>query len=532
MPEVRLPQTRGRGDAREGEIMTQQLSPDLLGSVVKRYREQDLQLSQADLAWLAGVSRGTISNLETGRVNPDERTWHRIRTALALPQTALRADGTDGAARPIMPEDAVQGIITAILAIRDRNPEVGRSAADRWRRLVGKLTFDDGQGWPEANAEIAWLARDVARMAPPGKIQSIHDALRNWGWAAGDQISIAAPTQPTQPPQAESESLHQMREQFSALTSSVNDMAAQIRTYREETQGFGRLPPRVQDLLAKGLVVDYEINNLETVPGVSTVSIIIINEEGSPPTQRNDIRRATHRWTTILKIAVYIVEHLAPNREPREIINAIEYGLRAQASTEVDKLRQQARGGQTVAMYSLGKLLRRSGRPDEAEVWLRRAADVGHPGAQFNLGKLVEESGRPDEAEGWLRRAADADHPDAPFSLWKLNIENGRPREAEVWLRRAADAGHRDAMFSLWKLKQENGGAGEAEVWLRRAADAGHPRAQFILGNLVRESGKSQEAVDLLRRAAEAGDSGAMSTVEIMLYERRLQMGSVSRMAE
>lgn len=80
---------------REGDVVTQLPSPDLLGSVVKRYREQEFQLTQSDFAWLAGVSRGTIYNLETGKGTPDERTWYRIRTAVALPSASL-AQARDG----------------------------------------------------------------------------------------------------------------------------------------------------------------------------------------------------------------------------------------------------------------------------------------------------------------------------------------------------------------------------------------------------------------------------------------------------
>ena len=507
--------------------MTQQPPPDLLGSVVKRYREQDLQLSQVDLAWLAAVSRGTISNLETGRVTPDERTWHRIRTAMALPPTAIGRSGTGTVPRPVIAADAVQGIVAAILAIRDRDPEIGRSAAERWRRLVGRLSHDDGQGWPEANSELTWLARDIALMAPPGKLPVIHNALRDRGWLSANQVStIAVTASPSQ------EAPPRVQERFSELTSSVNDIAAQLRAYRDEAQGFERLPARVQDLLIQGLVADYDINIPETMPGISIVSLIVINENELSPARRKDVREATHRWSSILNLARYIMERLAPDRDPREIIHAVEYGLRMQASTELDKLRQQARGGHTAAMYNLGKLLRKTGRLDEAEVWLRRAADGGHPGALFNLGMLVDESGRPDEAELWLRRAAEAGHTEALVSLWKLHLENGRPQDAEVWLRRAGEAGHRDAMFSIWKLEQESGRAEEANVWLRRAAEAGHPRALFTLGNQVRENGRAEEAVKLLRRAAEAGHSGAMSTFEIMLYERRQQMGSAGRAAE
>lgn len=510
-------QWRGEGDA----MMPQPL-PDPLGSIVKRYREQDLQLSQTDLAWLADVSRGTISNLETGKVTPDERTWYRIRTALALPRISPDEIRSGAVPRPVIPVDAVQGILAAILGIRSRNPEVGQTVVTRWRRLVGKLTHDDGRLWPEMNSELTWLGRDVALMAPPEKIPAIHNALQGWGWVSGQHIQTELTA-----PSTSAESLDQVQQLVDTLTSSVDDMAAQLRVFRDVSQGFERLPAGIKDLLARGLVVDYDINYPEKVPGVSIIGLVIVNEDASAQALRKDVRDASRRWSTILKVAKYIYENLASDRDPQDIVDAVGYGLRAQDSGETDELRRGAGRGDPVAMYRLGKLLKKSGRIDEAEHWFRRAADDDHPGALFNLGKLFQERGQRDKAEVWFRRAAEAGHPDALFSLWRLVQESGRKEEAERWLRRAADAGHPDALFSLAKLVQESGRTDDANHWLRLAADAGHRDALYSLGKLVQESGQTDEAERFLRRAAAAGHSGALNSFEIMLYEKR-QAGSAS----
>jgi TPR repeat protein len=47
---------------------------------------------------------------------------------------------------------------------------------------------------------------------------------------------------------------------------------------------------------------------------------------------------------------------------------------------------------------------------DEAEPWLRKAADAGRHEAELNLGLLLDEQGRTEEAEQWYQRAADASH--------------------------------------------------------------------------------------------------------------------------
>jgi len=454
--------TAAKGWHSEGEraAMTQGPLPDLLGSMVKRYREQDLQLSQADLAWLAAVSRGTISNVETGKVTPDERTWHRIRTALALADTSAEEIRGGVGVRPVISADAVQGIVAAILAIRSRNRTFGEMAARRWRELVGRLTHGDTPPWPVMNSELAWLARDVIPMAPPESIPTIHSALRDWGWVSGDYLPLERGA-----PQSAVDSHAQAQAPFDALTSLVNDIAAQLRDIDGKVQGFGRLPADVQELLTRGLVVGYEIDHPAGVPGAAIIDFVVVDEAESL-SSRKEAHDAMQRWSTIFMTARHIFDTLAPDRDPRDILDAVKYALRTQATSEADKVREKARLGHPEAMYDLGKRLRKSGRPDEAEHWLRRAAEAGHPGAWFNLARLLQESERPDEAKRWLERAADAGNSDALFHLAELKQQRGRTEEADRLLRRAAEAGHSGAI-----------GREEIKLYERQQSRRRHPPA-------------------------------------------------------
>ena len=161
---------------------TQPPYPDPLGALVKRIREQELQLSQADLAWLAKVSRGTISNLETGRVTPDARTWHRIRTALALPPVIWARPVAGFAAQTMLTADAVQGIVGAVVALREYNPDAGRKAADRWCQLVVQLTGGNPPAGHALAGELNLIADEIVPLVPPARLPVIYDALRSWGW--------------------------------------------------------------------------------------------------------------------------------------------------------------------------------------------------------------------------------------------------------------------------------------------------------------------------------------------------------------
>ena len=299
-----------------------------------------------------------------------------------------------------------------------------------------------------------------------------------------------------------------------------------MQSQRDAAQVLERLPPRVQDLLARGRVVDDEIRDTGQSPEISVVARGVVSREAAPHAAGTDFVAATQRWSSILQVAKYLVENLPPSREPREIIGAVQHVLRAQAPTEIDELYQKARDGQPVAMFELSRLLQKRGQPETAENWLRRSADAGYPGGLFTLGKRAWEEGRFGQAELWLRKAADTKHPDALYYLWRLCQDTGRLEEAELWLRRAAESDHGEAMFILWQQERDNGRLAEAEMWLHRAGDAGHPPAQRILAQRVSADGRPDEAAHLLRRAAAAGDTGAWSAYEVLHYEQWLQQGT------
>jgi TPR repeat protein/DNA-binding XRE family transcriptional regulator len=501
---------------------SQQPSPDTLGALVRRIRENELLLSQSDLAWLAGVSRGTISNLETGRVTPDARTWHRIRTALALPPVPLD-QGWDGIPLPlVIPADAVQGILDAILAIRNRDAELGRRAAERWRRLVVQLTREDGPVRPVTGAELTWLANDVAPAAHPDKMPAVYAVLRAWGWVPD---TASANTELAPRSQTQTGGFRQVQE----LVSTVSGVADQLRGNQDRMQLFDRLPERVRDPIAHGFVISSDVTTPQTSPEISIINLIVMHESDSSLAAQHESHDAALRWSTILAVATHIVEQQAPDLSPKEIIKALKAGLDAQSPADVRELLPQASVGDPPAMYRLARLLKQNGRLDESERWLRSAAEAGHPGALYTLGMLAFEQGRHRESELWLRGAADAGHADAMYSLWILLREEDR-LTATAWLRKAADAGNRDAMYALWTLHQGRDER-EAERWLRRAANNGHRQALVDLSRLAAERGAEDDAVRWLRRAAEEGDSSAMNQYELMLFEKRRRERGAARHA-
>jgi DNA-binding XRE family transcriptional regulator len=293
-------------------------SPGLAGGLIKRFREEDLQLSQVDLAWLADVSRGTVSNVETGRVTPDERTWQRIRTAMGWARIAIGEVRQRAEAPLLMPADAVQAIIGAILAIRNQDPEAGSQAAERWRHLVSGLTKDGGRPGTDISADLAWLADDVAQKASPERLPAIHRALQAHGWEQAAAIPAgpgdSAPDAPG------------LQTAIAPLTQAVSELTAQVRSLRDQTRGFDRLPFGVRDLLHEGTVLDSGIQPADT-PGVTIVELIVLDDQEAGLISGPRLVDTRRRWGTILMVAKYIAQELAPDRDPEEILEALEDSL-------------------------------------------------------------------------------------------------------------------------------------------------------------------------------------------------------------
>ena len=80
-------------------------------------------------------------------------------------------------------------------------------------------------------------------------------------------------------------------------------------------------------------------------------------------------------------------------------------GIPGPSDISESDLREAAASGDVFAAYSLGNFYANHD-PDQAEHWLRIAADDGYTPAAFQLGVHLNNRGDPDQAEYWLRLAA------------------------------------------------------------------------------------------------------------------------------
>jgi TPR repeat protein len=196
-------------------------------------------------------------------------------------------------------------------------------------------------------------------------------------------------------------------------------------------------------------------------------------------------------------------------------------------------LRQRASEGDAEAMNTLGNVLHRARRMQEAETWYRKAAEQGYPAAMTNLGALLGDEKRTAEAEAWYRRAVGFGDLAAMFNLGELREEAGDEAEAESWYLRAADGlrpkdreaariGRREdarisigqpmhtaatmAMTALASLYERQGRPDDAFAWYTKAADLDDPDAMTGLAAFLDNNGQPERAAKWRQRAAERGD--------------------------
>lgn len=118
------------------------------------------------------------------------------------------------------------------------------------------------------------------------------------------------------------------------------------------------------------------------------------------------------------------------------------------------------------------------------------AAEQGHVDAQYMLGLCHLASREPNDAIIWLLKAAENDHAEAQFQLGKLYYKGkGIARNyqnAAEWYHQAANQGHTDAQYELGLCYDAGEGVNHDPVkavsWLHKAAAQGHAHAQCVIG--------------------------------------------------
>ncbi len=186
-----------------------------------------------------------------------------------------------------------------------------------------------------------------------------------------------------------------------------------------------------------------------------------------------------------------------------------EVAIPGEEPPELKDLLQEVATGDPNAAGRLGQLLLARNRPEEAERWLRDAAQGGDPAATYTVGVMLDPDGslynedpaRAEEALAWFRRAATAGNVFGATTMGIRLHQRGQSEAAIPWLEEAVERGDAMAAHTLGRIREVQGRREAAEELERFAADLGDVRAAFDLGRMLVDRGERSQGIDWLQRA-------------------------------
>jgi len=227
-----------------------------------------------------------------------------------------------------------------------------------------------------------------------------------------------------------------------------------------------------------------------------------------PPLHRVSIRRAAVAAAAALALVALSSTAATQPAQPaqaetRAAVTAYEAGA---FDTALQGFAAAARQGNRLAQFDYAMMLLRGegtkANPQEALVWLKKAADNQMTHAQYTWGEIYERGELVpkslEEANRWYERAAQGGHVGAQMAL-ATNYFTGRGvpldyGKAFEWYRRAADAGEGNAQYIVGSF-YERGYTGvvdkdieQAKIWYARSASHGDPGALAKLRSLLEET--------------------------------------------
>ncbi|MFQ5953452.1 MAG: peptidoglycan-binding protein [Kiloniellales bacterium] len=174
------------------------------------------------------------------------------------------------------------------------------------------------------------------------------------------------------------------------------------------------------------------------------------------------------------------------------LVDRVADAFQPQAESEADP----ERAAQAEAIYQEALTLARQGRPKEAAIGFRDAAELGHAAAAYALGEAYNEGRgveqRPDLAASWFNTAAARGDARGQFIVGAAYYAGAGVKQdhgaAVGYLTKAAEQGHPRAQFLLGEAFANGRGVHKELDWAARwygmAAMQGHRAAQFAYGVL------------------------------------------------
>ncbi|MEV4391088.1 helix-turn-helix domain-containing protein [Nonomuraea sp. NPDC049607] len=151
-------------------------------------RRKALSLSQAALANLAGISRGTVRNIETANVAPNESTWERLEPVLGWAPGSLTQLVRGESPSEALPA-SVLSFVLEVLADGVEGDYPDRDAIhllERFKMVIGGATAEGVLG-DEARIELTDIIDALAPVAEDDAIEAAQQTLATWFRTAEQQ---------------------------------------------------------------------------------------------------------------------------------------------------------------------------------------------------------------------------------------------------------------------------------------------------------------------------------------------------------
>ncbi|NAX46104.1 hypothetical protein CAG70_03695 [Photobacterium halotolerans] len=181
------------------------------------------------------------------------------------------------------------------------------------------------------------------------------------------------------------------------------------------------------------------------------------------------MRKTYDRWKKALTISVITVVMVGCVSTHDDAINALNNGDKAEA---IEIWTSLAKKGDAQAMYQLGS----AGVLDsqQAELWVKKAADSGLPQAQSDYGKLLFMGGKYEAGLEYLSQAKKSGNKEASDFILLY--------ESQIPYLLKAEKGNSQAMLQLGWIHRKNNDFITAFNWFKKSADKGNTDAHFYLG--------------------------------------------------
>ncbi|MFD8956817.1 sel1 repeat family protein [Streptomyces anulatus] len=177
-------------------------------------------------------------------------------------------------------------------------------------------------------------------------------------------------------------------------------------------------------------------------------------------------------------------------------------------------LRTATEGGNTVAAWWLGDLVRGDGDHQSAMRWYQKAAEGGRTrDVASRIASLYYSWQEYEESERWYRIALSEGDDQAVNDLGLTLEQLGNMEEAGLMFQQSAEQGDATGASNFGLLLEERGKPAEARKWFAKAHELGDYSGAYLLGNSLMLEERYDEAEGWLHKAQEIGHHKAESAL-------------------